>query len=403
MSGILAVAAFALTTFWSQVDASGQISGQLNNGTPNGASLGANTVTLASLRESGWQTERTTTADPEGHFLFTGLPVDSSTMFLPIAAHEGAWYYPAQPISLADSPSAQVDITVYDATQTDAALRYDRSALLIADIQPAALSVMEMSGLSNTEPKTVIGADQTGSGQPISARFPLPSGAIGFQPQRGIIDSQLVPTQDGMGLIWPVFPGRQELAFSYQLPYNGDRLSIDKVLAYPVGTFSVYLPDGGLELSSNRLQAQGATELGGRTYQLYTASDLSRGDHITAQITGINAAVSGPQPPMTAPLMVVVGAVLMVMGLGAAFARRRRVGAAQGTRPAYAMSQSVGADAERHQLIVEIAALDERHDQNLLPEDAYQATRAALMRRVIELTQDSPLEAAPREHSARTA
>jgi len=273
---------------------------------------------------------------------------------------------------------------------------------LIAGIQPASLTVMEMSGLSNTDSKTVVGTDPTGAGQSISARFPLPTGAIGFQPQRGIIDSQVVPTQDGMGLIWPVFPGRQELAFSYQLPYYGDKVAIDKVLAYPVGTFAVYVPEGGMEISSPVLQPQGATELGGRRYQLYTATDLSRGDRISVQITGINAAMTGPEPPMTAPLMVASGATLMLAGLGAAFAWRRRVGIQQRSsrnRDSQAGSRS----DERQQLIMEIAALDERHDQDLLPEDAYQATRAALMRRVISLSPDQAQAAAPSEQAVRTA
>jgi hypothetical protein len=339
-------------------------------------------------------------ADAEGRFSFDDLPLDSSTLYLPIAGHGGAWYYPGQPVSLSDSPSAEVQITVYDATPTDEALRYERSAMLIAGIQPAALTVMEMSGLSNTEPRTVVGSDQTGSGQAISARFPLPTGAIGFQPQRGFIDSQLVPTQDGMGLVWPVFPGRQELAFSYQLPYSGDRVAIDKILAYPVGTFAVYVPEGGLELSSPTLQPQGATELGGRRYQLYTATDLNRGDRISAQITGINAAVNGPQPSMTAPLMVASGATLILAAVGAAFVWRRRTAS---MASAGAPSASAPTGDERQQLILEIAALDERHDQRLLPEEAYQATRAALMRRVIELSADPAARTAVSEQPARGA
>ncbi len=401
MNGIFIALAFTLSSIWGQVQPSGQIDGQLKNGTPDGATVSGKTITLASLRESGWQTERATTTDTQGHFSFAGLPLDGTTLYLPIAGHEGAWYYPAQPVSLTDSPGAQVEITVYDATQTDAALRYERSAMLIAGIQPAALTVMEMSGLSNTEPKTVIGTDPTGAGQAISARFPLPTGAIGFQPQRGIIDSQLIPTQDGMGLIWPIFPGRQELAFSYQLPYNGDNVAIDKVLAYPVGTFAVYVPEGGLELSSPVLQPQGATELGGRRYQLYTATDLSRGDRISAQITGINAVMTGPQPSITAPLMVASGATLMLAGLGAAFAWRRRVGNRHATSAPLGV-QTVASD-ERQQLILEIAALDERHDQDLLPEDAYQATRAALMRRVMALSSDPTRDAAPSEQPVRIA
>jgi hypothetical protein len=386
MTGLLAALALTVSTFWAQVDDGGQIAGQVINGTPGGSELAGDTVTLASLRESGWQTEQTTTADVHGHFAFNGLPRDSSTLYLPIAGHGGAWYYPPQPVSLSETPTAEVQITVYDATPTDEALRYERSAMLIAGIQPAALSVMEMSGLSNTEPRTIVGSDDNGSGQAISARFPLPAGAIGFQPQRGFIDSQLVPTQDGMGLIWPVFPGRQELAFSYQLPYTGDRVAIDKVLAYPVGTFAVYVPEGGLELSSPTLQPQGATELGGRRYQLYTATDLNRGDRISAQITGISAAVNGPRPSMTAPLMVTSGATLILAGLGVAFAWRRRTG---DPAPASAPSAAAAIIEERQQLIMEIAALDERHDQRLLPEEAYRDTRAALMKRVIELSADS--------------
>jgi len=157
-----------------------------------------------------------------------------------------------------------------------------------------------------------------------------------------------------------------------------------------------------MEISSPVLQPQGATELGGRRYQLYTATDLSRGDRISVQITGINAAMTGPEPPMTAPLMVASGATLMLAGLGAAFAWRRRVGNQQ--RSSWSPnSQAESQTDERQQLIIEIAALDERHDQDVLPEDAYQATRAALMRRVISLSPDQTQADAPSEQPMRTA
>ncbi|MFN0072317.1 MAG: carboxypeptidase-like regulatory domain-containing protein [Chloroflexota bacterium] len=403
MTEILAALALAITTIWFQVDTSGQISGQLSNGTPGGMTLGGVTVTLASLKESGWQTERTTTADATGRFTFGELMRDPSTIYLPIASHDGAWYYPPQPVSLAEAPSASIEITVYDATRTDDALRYDRAAILVAGIQPEALMLMEMSGLSNTEPRTVIGTEEPNGGRAISARFPLPAGAIGFQPQRGMIESQLISTPEGMGLIWPVFPGRQELAFSYQLPYRGDRAVIDKVLAYPVGTLSVYVPEGGLELASDKLQPQGGTELGGRRYQLYTATELNRGDRISAQITGMSAALTGPQPSFTAPLLVASGATMLLAGLGAAFGWRRKSGARTRSKPIAADPPPVQPTGERAQLIGEIAALDERYDQQLLPEEAYRTTRAALMNRVIALTSIEGKESSAAERTARSA
>jgi hypothetical protein len=393
IAGILLVTA----SLWAQVTPPGQISGQLTNGTPNGTDLGGKTVTLAALTENGWQTAQSTATDGAGRFSFQNLPRDAGTMFLPIAAFNGAWYYPPQPVNLAETQDGTVEIVVFDSTTTDEALRYDRAAMLIAGIQPDAVMVMEMSGLTNAEPKTIIGAEAAAGGSGISARFPLPSGAIGFQPQRGIIDSQIVPTNDGVGLAWPVFPGRQELAYSYQLPFSGDRVAIDKTVAYPVTTFSLYVPEGGLEIRSDQLQPQGSTELGGRKYQLYTATNLNRGDHITAQIVGLATASMGPQPSYTAPLLVAAGAMLLIGGVAAAFVWRRNAGA-----PARQDAEiTIGtADRERQELIAEIARLDERFDQKVLPEAAYRETRAALMLRVIELTPGTPAE--PRS-TARTA
>jgi hypothetical protein len=103
---------------------------------------------------------------------------------------------------------------------------------------------------------------------------------------------------------------------------------------------------------------------------------------------------------MTAPLIVASGAVLLLAGVGVAFAVRRRTG---NTPPAVSSGTLPPSADERQQLILEIAALDERHDQKLLPEDAYQATRAALMRRVIELSADPSANQAASRQPARTA
>lgn len=382
MNAVLLSLGLLVGSLWPQLDSSGQISGQLVNATPGGSTVAGRTVTLATLTESGWQTAHTETTDANGRFTFGSLPRVPGATYLPIAAHDGAWYYPAQPITLSDATEATTEITVYDGTGTDEALRYDRAAILIAGIQPDALMVMEMSGLTNTEPRTVVGREQAAGGRAVSARFPLPVGAVAFQPQRGMIETQIVPISDGVGLAWPVFPGRQELAYSYQLPFNGDRVAIDKVLAYPVGTLSVYVPEGGLELASPLLQAQGSTELGGRRYQLYTATELNRGDRITAQISGLNAVVNGPQPSMTAPLLAATGTTLLLAGLGTAFLYRKRTGVRSSP---LATTSDASAD-ERQKLIAEIAALDERFDQRLLPEGAYRETRAALMNRVMTLT-----------------
>lgn len=370
---------------WAQVQGTGVIEVRLQNATPGGAIAGA-AVTLASMTEAGWQTERSAAADEQGKVTFTDLPRGSGTMYLPIVAYGGAWYYPPQPLDLSAESRGSVDITVYDATRSDQALRYDRAAMLVAGIQPDALAIMEMSALNNTEPRTFVGADGGDNSRAITARFPLPSGALGVQPQTGLVASQVTTTADGFAMTWPLPPGRHELAFSYQLPYSGNEVVIDRVLAYPVNALTVYLPETNLQLASDRLADQGVTELGGQRYRVYTASNLDRGERLKLQITGLDGTPAPSGAPNTSMVVLGSGAATLLGGLALAFVWRRR--AAEGSPVASA--SRVGPDkGERARLIGEIAVLDEQFAAGLLTEADHREARDELLERVGALTPPS--------------
>jgi hypothetical protein len=338
-----------LWPIWAQVQDAGVIEVRLQNATPGGATSGS-AVTLASMTEAGWRTERVGATDEQGRVTFSDLPLGSGTMYLPIVSHGGAWYYPPQPLDLSDEPHSTVDVTVFDTTRSDEALRYDRSAMLVAGIQPESLAMMEMSALNNTEPRTFVGAEGVDATRAITARFPLPVGALGAQPQAGLIASQVTTTPDGLAMTWPLQPGRHELAFSYQLPYSGNQAIIDRVLAYPVSTLTVYLPDANLQLTSDR-------------------------QRLRVQISGLAVPAGAGSTNNTSAIVLGAGATVLVAGLGLAFAWRRRAGTSNASKM-----------AERARLIGEIAALDERLAAGLIAEGAHREAREAMLHRVVALT-----------------
>jgi hypothetical protein len=317
--------------------------------------------------------QKTTQTDDQGGYAFTGLDRDPNLVYLTLARHQNVNYPTDQPFQLQDQSASRADIGVYDATTSDEAIQLDRLNLIILGAQEGMAQFMEMGALVNSGDRTFVTAN------PQDQAFALPSGALGVQMQSGFNNQDVTTGVGGIQVTSPVPPGRHEFALSFQLPYSGSSADVSLQIPYPTGTYSVYLPDAGLRFDANGLASNGQTQLGGQTYALYTATNLPKSVIVGGQISSLGA--SGTVPPNQLAL-ITLGVLLSVIGGGVfLFGGRLRRGAATEAHGSVADQET-----ERLELVVRLAALDERFAAGQVSRTDYEIERERGKQRLRELT-----------------
>jgi hypothetical protein len=367
----------------------GTVSGQVINKTAEGQSpRGANVILVSFGRKE--QTplgQWTTQADATGRYSFSGLDRDANIVYITVARYQTVNYPADQPFQLVDQPNFSADIAVYDATNADDAIRLERLNLLVVGADQGVVHFMEMGALVNSGDRTFVTVNPQDQALARAIKFALPNGALAVQMQAGFSDQDVQAGVGGVLVTSPVPPGRHEFALSFQVPYNGSSADVSMQMPYPTGTYSVYVPTTGIKLDASGLASGGPTQLGGQTYALYSATNLPRATMIGGQISGLGSTgTTGPNQLA----MISLGVVLFVLGGGVLlFGGRLRQ-----TSPARSLSDG---EHERLELVVRLAALDERFAAGELSQVEYEHERESGKQRLRELTlaRREAVEAAP--------
>lgn len=363
----------------------GVVRGQVTNGTADGSSLpGAEALLLVfGIREQAQVGERSAEVDAQGRFELRDVDRDANLAYLLVIRHQGVTYAHASPFQLHAEPERQADVTVYDVTHSDAALRLERANVLVVGATEGMLEVLQMGALVNTGDRTFVTENPQDGALARGARFGLPSGALGLRMEQGFRDEEIQDAVGGVQVVAPIKPGRQEYAFSYRLPYTQASADLTQQLQLPADTFNVYLPREMARLNTGSLASAGETQFGGQPYVLFTASDLPRGALVDAQLADLPwAGGTGLQPSQLASIS--LGAVVLVLGAGAAAYVLRR----QAPRPALKeamVATAVSPTEERLRLVMVLAELDQRFADGGLPEAEYRAERERGKQRLREL------------------
>jgi hypothetical protein len=359
----------------------GTVSGQVVNKTNGGGGTGGASVLLVAFgrKEQAPLGQQTVQADANGRFAFTGVDRDPNIVYLTVARYQNVNYPSDSPFQLQDQPTAQADITVYDATAVDDGIQLESLNLLVMGAQQGMLQCMEMGALVNNGDHTFVTTDPQDQALANAIKFALPKGALSVQMQAGFSDQDVIPSVSGIQVTSPIPPGRHQFAMSFQLPYSGSDVDVSMQIPYPTSSYSVFLPDTGIKLQGSPLQAGGPTQLGGQTYSQYSAANVSKSTIIGGQLSGLGG-TSGLAPNQLS--LISLGVVLFVIGGGVIlFGGRLR-----GPRFAERVPDGGDREQERLELVVRLAALDERYAAGEVGQAEYQAERERGKQRLRELT-----------------
>jgi hypothetical protein len=360
----------------------GTVSGTISNKTNGGGSTAGATVILVSFgrNEQAPLGQQTAQADGDGHYSFSGLDRDPNIIYLTVAKYQNVNYPSDSPFQLVDQANTQADITVYDSTTTDDSIQLESLNLLVMGADQGVVQCMEMGALLNNGDRTFVTADPQDQQLANAIKFSLPKGALSVQMQTGFSDQDVIPGVGGIQVTSPILPGRHQFAMSFQLPYNGSNVDVGLQIPYQTGSFTMYLPDSGIKLQDSPLLSGGPAQLGGQTYSLYSASNVSKSTMIGGQLAGLGGTSGLGQSQLA---LISLGVVLFIIGGGVILfgGRLRREQVLDAPKVAAADN-----DQERLELVVRMAALDERFAAGDVNETDYAAERERGKQRLRELT-----------------
>jgi len=356
----------------------GVISGTVKNGTPGGGSVAGLEVKLTRYQEMQPTDEYTTTTGEDGSYRFENLPVNEGEGYIATVRYQGYDYYSSL-LLLSDQPQTTADLTVYEPTDDPSVIEIASRGVIIAgtNTEVGALEIFEIVSLDNSSDRAYVGQNGT------VLRIPLPPGATQIiqQPQSGFNFGQLRFEDGNLITTGLITPGSHDAMFSYLVPYQGTKATLEIGTAQPTDALSVLIEDGTYNISSPSMQDAGTANIAGTVYHVISAQQPVVGDVIAVTVDGLPkpGSTDTDRGPLYAGIAAVVGlAVAGVLTFQAVRARRQ---------PAEAASDAAhdlpddpeSLEAERLALAAELNKLDEERARGEIDEETYQEERAEIV------------------------
>jgi hypothetical protein len=237
------------------------------------------TVILYSLTPGGRAGLRRTTSDAQGLYAFEGIASDPETSYL-VGAHHAGIPFPGGRVSFGEGVSElEVEIPLADLTHDPAQVRVAGVRARLDRLGSQWL-VRETVELDNPGPQAyAAGADAQ---LPEHAVFEtrLPRAASGFSMPLGIVPDGVVFSEGRLAFYGPVYPGPQELSYSYVVPVESQALDLDREFGRAVDQFEWLLPEAGIAVGRSDLEEEEPLRVEGRSYARARRAPVAAGQPI---------------------------------------------------------------------------------------------------------------------------
>jgi hypothetical protein len=184
-------------------------------------------VVLYALPSSGVPGLRRTQTDANGAFAFEGISNSPDVAYL-VGARFADIPFPGSRIAFtAGETDRTTEVRIADPT-TDASTVSVAESKLRLDRNAAGLAVAETHELRNTSKRVVfVPASARAKAKPLFAADFLP-GAKDLTHPLGMKPEGLVERPGGIAFFGPIYPGQQELSFSYEVPLDAVARTLEK-------------------------------------------------------------------------------------------------------------------------------------------------------------------------------
>lgn len=355
--------------------AGGIIDGSLVNGTEGGSSVAGQEVTLKIYLNTEEVAATTATTDADGHFIFNGLDKEPGYGYQVELTFEQAEYSSDWVTFNEGKTTKSITVTVYDSTTSDEAITVAMSHRVIYTGVDT-LEVKEYFLFVNDADRTYIGARELpDSDNRETLRFSLPERATGLQPDQGLMECCIFTSDEGFIDTMPLLPGAKEVTYSYQVDYNSGVYTFSHRINYPMVSFNLLIPGGGIAVDSDRLTREEPLDIEDTRFDLYTGSNFVPGDVLVVKLSGLPIADNEGTF-----LWVAIVLAVLTGSFGLVYLMRRK------SLPPVPAQASPG--PPRQQLLTKLARLDDDFAAGKIPEAVYRKRRAVTKARLVELMQE---------------
>lgn len=267
--------------------AKGRIEGRVLNGTVNRPMPNQEVRLL--LPRGGMQPVATVSTDPNGNFVFNQREIEPGAFYLLETEFQGVKY--PSPAQFDSMGAATANLTVYESTRSDAALRVQTRRVLVR-AEGAKVRVREEYAILNSSnpPRT----------------FANPGGTFRFQPSpratellvavTGLMNMPLPQTPEAgkspgeFSIRYPLKPGVTTVTVAYEADYSARELALSDRVFYPVDETEMYVSPSTLSVNSRVLKPAGVDPT--NDVQKLKAQNLRSGETLEVSLAGEAAAAS---------------------------------------------------------------------------------------------------------------
>lgn len=360
--------------------ASGTVSGTVRNGTgdaPIPADLEVELHGVA-VDDAGNISEfftRTTKIDQDGTYRFDDVPFDVPFSAYVAQAIHGGVEFTSGAMIVPETPVLDLPLTIYENTTDPSVIVVDAMHLIISP-HPDALVVNEVMVFINASDRVYVSPQPVAGGRRGSVVVPVPADAYGLSFEDGELGGRFVEADGSIYDTRQVIPGQDPhvVTASYIVPFSGSG-QISLPITYPTRAVNVLI-DEQIQVRSPALTDGGTQVIQEQAYHKYQAQDLAAGQSLDLQI--------GSEARWAEIVQIVLAVLVGLLGIASVLywlliARRRskapRVETADLSAPL---------DAERQELIRQIAALDEAHEAGKINRFEWETRRAELKAELAE-------------------
>lgn len=343
---------------------SGTIEGLIVNRTEGGSSTAELGITLQTYQGDTEISSVTTRTDADGYFVFENLiPEDGNDYQLTVdfqgAEYNSEWLYFNE-----GETSKSVEITVFDSTTSDEAIKVAMAHTIIYTGQDGSFEVKDFFLFVNESDLTYIGLPVGGDEEDRETLvFSLPEGATQLRPTIGLMECCLTRTESGFVYSMPILPGSGEVAYSYMINNDSGTYTFHQDVNYPMARYDLLLQGENIKVKDTQLVEGEPMDISGALFAHYSGEDFTPGNIITAQLVDL---IDTSNQRIT--MWTGIGLVLFAIGFSGIYWRRKRR-----LQP---VSTKDRLDQGQERLLLELAGLDDDFADGKIAEDDYRKLRA---------------------------
>lgn len=362
-----------------------EISGRVVQGTA-GAEVPAGLEVVLLVVDEQQQaavSQQTTVVGTNGQFTFTDF-LSGPGITYRVAANAGR-YTPSVDLRPGESSFENVEVTIYEQTQSFDDIRVSTYQLLVPSIDRSErlMGVLGVISIINSSDKVwepdfenqnITGLDLL--------RFNLPEGFTELSVESTLPPGNVLDISTGFALTNPVPPGEHDILMTFVVGYEGDELAFPLRLAYGADQVRLMLPEGEGAITGLGLSNPEGAIIEDTAYSVVTGEGYERGAQLdvvfdslpTPSLLERTQSFFDGRGYIIAIAWVAAAVMIGVLVYAFFFARQRRT--AEGGAMPEQFPEYDG--LERAEIIDTIAMLDKRHEAGEMEETDYNARRSAL-------------------------